>query len=175
MPSMAPPVNRKSPAPVHIELEARPETALIADGVAYKYWTYNATVPGPMFRVRQGDNVELTLKNSINSPVSHSIDSHGVTGPGGEGKVTQTPPGATSVFRFTAMHPGVFIYHCATPMVPYHLVWDVWADGYRPPGGWRKVDHEFYVMQGDFYLAGDPVQSGVHEAEVDKMVKEIPD
>jgi FtsP/CotA-like multicopper oxidase with cupredoxin domain len=61
-----------------------------------------------MIRVRQGHNVELTLKNSTDSPVSHSIDSHGVIGPGGGGKVTQTPPGATSVFRFAALHPGVF-------------------------------------------------------------------
>jgi nitrite reductase (NO-forming) len=30
-------------------------------------------------------------------------------------------------------------------------------------------------MQGDFYLTGDPTQSGVHEAVVDKMVKETPD
>jgi FtsP/CotA-like multicopper oxidase with cupredoxin domain len=40
-------------------------------------------VPGPMIRVRQGDTVELTLINSTESPVSHSIDSHGVQGPGG--------------------------------------------------------------------------------------------
>jgi nitrite reductase (NO-forming) len=51
-----------------------------------------------MIRVRQGDTVELTLKNALESPVSHSIDSHGVLGPGGGGKVTQTPPGAKSVF-----------------------------------------------------------------------------
>jgi nitrite reductase (NO-forming) len=176
MPSMAPPVNRKNSANVHVELEARPETALIADGVAYQYWTYNGTVPGPMIRVRQGDNVELTLKNSTASPVSHSIDSHGVIGPGGGGKVTQTPPGATSVFRFTALHPGVFIYHCATPMIPYHLAHGMYGlMVVEPPGGWPKVDREFYVMQGDFYLTGDPAQSGVHEAVVDKMVKETPD
>ena len=36
-PSMAPPVNRKNPANVHVELEARPATALIADGVAYQF------------------------------------------------------------------------------------------------------------------------------------------
>ena len=27
------------------------------------YWTFNGKVPGPMIRVRQGDLVELTLKN----------------------------------------------------------------------------------------------------------------
>jgi nitrite reductase (NO-forming) len=45
----------------------------------------------------------------------------------------------------------------------------------EPPGGWPKVDHEFYVMQSDIYLKGDPAESGVHEAAVDKMVDEHPD
>ena len=73
-PAIAPPVNRKKPAAVHVELEARPVTGLLAEGVGYHYWTYNGTVPGPMIRVRQGDTVELTLRNAFDSPVSHSID-----------------------------------------------------------------------------------------------------
>jgi nitrite reductase (NO-forming) len=175
-PQVAPPVNRKNPAKVHVELEARPVTGLLAEGVGYHYWTYNGTVPGPMIRVRQGDAVELTLHNALDSPVSHSIDSHGVLGPGGGGKVTQTPPGATSVFQFKAMKPGVFIYHCATPMIPYHLSHGMYGlMVVEPPGGLSKVDKEFYVMQGDIYLKGDPAQSGVHEAAVDKMEKETPD
>jgi Multicopper oxidase len=36
---------------------------------AINIWTYNGTVPGPMIRVRQGDTVELTLKNSTESPI----------------------------------------------------------------------------------------------------------
>jgi nitrite reductase (NO-forming) len=174
-PAIAPPVNRKKPASVRVELEARPVTGLLAEGIGYHYWTYNGTVPGPMIRVRQGDTVELTLRNAIDSPVSHSIDSHGVLGPGG-GKVTQTPPGTTSVFQFKAMRPGVFIYHCATPMIPYHLSHGLYGlMVVEPPGGWPKVDKEFYVMQGDIYLKGDRTQSGVHEAGVDKMVNETPD
>jgi nitrite reductase (NO-forming) len=175
-PAIAPPVNRKKPASVHVKLEARPVTGLLAEGIGYHYWTYNGTVPGPMIRVRQGDTVELTLHNALDSPVSHSIDSHGVLGPGGGGKVTQTPPGATSVFQFKAMRPGVFIYHCATPMIPYHLSHGMHGlMVVEPPGGWPKVDREFYVMEGDIYLKGDPAQSGVHEAAVDKMVNETPD
>jgi nitrite reductase (NO-forming) len=175
-PSVAPPVNRTKPAKVQVELEARPVTGLLADGVGYKYWTYNGTVPGPMIRVRQGDTVELTLKNALESPVSHSIDSHGVLGPGGGGKVTQTPPGAKSVFQFKAMKPGVFIYHCATPMIPYHLSHGMYGLMVaEPPGGWPKVDREFYGMQSDIYLRGDPAERGIHEAAVDKMVKETPD
>jgi len=175
-PAIAPPVNRKKPAAVHVELEARPVTGLLAEGIGYHYWTYNGTVPGPMIRVRQGDTVELTLHNALDSPVSHSIDSHGVLGPGGGGKVTQTPPGATSVFQFQAMRPGVFIYRCATPMIPYHLAHGMYGlMVVEPPGGWPKVDKEFYVMEGDVYLKGYPALSGVHEAAVDKMVNETPD
>jgi nitrite reductase (NO-forming) len=175
-PSIAPPVNRKKPATVHVELEVRPVTGLLSEGIGYHYWTYNGTVPGPMIRVRQGDTVELTLHNAPDSPVTHSIDSHGVLGPGGGGKVTQTPPGATSIFQFKAMRPGIFIYHCATPMIPYHLSHGMYGlMVVEPPGGWPKVDKEFYVMEGDIYLKEDPAQSGVHEAAVDKMVRETPD
>jgi nitrite reductase (NO-forming) len=174
-PAVAPPVNRKKPELVRVTLEAKPVTGLLADGVGYKFWTYNGTVPGPMIRVRQGDTVELTLKNSLESPVSHSID-YGVLGPGGGGKVTQTPPGGKSVFQFKAMNPGVFIYHCATPMIPYHLAHGMYGlMVVEPPGGWPKADREFYVMQGDIYLKGDAAESGVHEAAVDKMVNETPD
>ncbi|MGH6838062.1 MAG: copper-containing nitrite reductase [Methylocella sp.] len=175
-PAIAPPVNRRKPAAVLVELEARPVTGLLADGVGYKYWTYNGTVPGPMIRVRQGDTVKLALHNALDSPVSHSIDSHGVLGPGGGGKVTQTPPGATSIFQFKAMNPGVFIYHCATPMIPFHLSHGMYGlMVVEPPGGWPKVDREFYVMQGDIYLKGDLAQGGVREATVDKMENETPD
>jgi nitrite reductase (NO-forming) len=175
-PQVAPPVNRGHPATVSMELETKVVTALMADGVGYTYWTYNGTVPGPMIRVRQGDTVELTLKNSLDSPVSHSIDSHGVTGPGGGGKITQTPPGGTSVFRFKTLNPGVYIYHCATPMIPYHIGHGLYGlMVVEPPKGWPKVDREFYIMQGDFYLSGDPAQPGMHEAVVDKMMKEEPD
>jgi nitrite reductase (NO-forming) len=70
------------------------------------------------------------------------------------------------------MRPGVF----ATPMIPYHLAHGMYGlMVVEPPGGWPKVDKEFYVMQGDIYLKGYPALSGVHEAAVDKMVNETPD
>jgi nitrite reductase (NO-forming) len=175
-PAAAPPVGRKHPEFVQVELEAKPVTGLIADGVGYKYWTYNGTVPGPMIRMRQGDTVELSLRNALDSPLTHSIDSHAVTGPGGGAKVTQTPPGGTSSFRFRAIKPGAYVYHCASPMIPHHI-----ANGLyglmvvEPPEGWPKVDREFYVMQGDFYLNGDPAQKGLHEGSVTKMLTEKPD
>lgn len=175
-PPVASAITRKGHGLVKVKLETKTVQGLMADGVGFAYWTYNGTVPGPMIRLRQGDDVELTLVNSTDSPVSHSIDSHGVIGPGGGGKVTQTPPGGVSVLRFKAMNPGVFIYHCATPMIPFHLSHGLYGlMVVEPRGGWPKVDKEFYVMQGDFYLSGDPAQPGLHQAVVDRMAKETPD
>lgn len=175
-PQVAGPINRDHSETVKVSLESKAVIGLMAEGVAFEYWTYNGTVPGPMIRVRQGDTVELTLKNSLDSPVSHSIDLHAATGPGGGGKVTQTAPGDTSIFRFKVLNPGVYIYHCATPMIPYHIGHGMYGlIVVEPPEGWPKVDQEYYVVQGDFYLAGDPAVPGLHDAVVDKMLKEEPD
>ncbi len=128
-----------------------------------------------MLRVRQGDTVELTLKNSLTSKVSHSIDLHAVTGPGGGAKVTQVAPGESATFRWKALNPGVYVYHCATPMVPHHI-----ANGMyglivvEPPEGLPPVDREFYVMQGDFYLDGKRDEPGFHEFSLENMLDERP-
>jgi nitrite reductase (NO-forming) len=129
-----------------------------------------------MVRVRQGDTVELTFKNALDSKVTHSIDLHSVTGPGGGAKATQMAPGESSTIRFKALNPGVYVYHCATPMVAHHI-----ANGMyglivvEPPEGYAPVDHEYYVMQGDFYLQGAAGEKGLRGFSVEKMLDERPD
>lgn len=97
-------------------LETVERRALLADGVEYEFWTFNRTVPGPMIRVRVGDEVELHLKNSKVSRQIHSIDLHAVNGPGGGATVTQTVPGKETAFRWKAQNPGLCVYHCASPL-----------------------------------------------------------
>jgi copper-containing nitrite reductase len=52
------------------------------------------------------------------------------------------------------MRPGLFVYHCAAPPVTDHI-----ANGMyglilvEPAGGLPPVDHEFYVLQSEFYTA----------------------
>ena len=120
-PMVPPPIDRDGPAVVKIELETSERVGTLADGVEYTYWTFNDTVPGPILRVREGDTVELTLKNSPDSRAAHSIDLHAVTGPGGGAKVMQISPGKEKTFTFKALNPGVFVYHCATPVIPQHI------------------------------------------------------
>lgn len=174
-PQMAAPIPQRGPQLVKYEVETTEVTALMDDGVSYTYWTFGNTVPGPMLRVRQGDTVELTLKNSPTSQVSHSIDLHAVTGPGGGAKATQIAPGESATIRFKALNPGTYVYHCATPMVPHHIASGMYGlIVVEPPEGLPAVDHEFYVMQGDFYLDGDRTDPGLHDFAMQAMTDEHP-
>jgi nitrite reductase (NO-forming) len=175
-PQAAGPIERDAPAYVRFDLTTEKVTAQMADGVAYEYWTFNGTVPGPMLRVREGDTVEIDLHNAADAGVTHSIDLHAVTGPGGGAKVTQVAPGQDGSFKFAALNPGVYIYHCATPMVAQHIASGMYGTiVVEPKGGLPKVDHEYYLMEGDFYLQGDRGDTGLRAFDLNKMLDERPD
>jgi nitrite reductase (NO-forming) len=171
---IAPPVHRSDPELVKVNLAIQEVVGQLADGVGFKYWTFGGTVPGPMIRVRQGDTVELTLTNPPGTEMTHSINVHAAIGPGGG--AVQIPPGQQNTFRFKAEHPGVWVYHCMTPTVGNHV-----ANGMfgmvvvEPPQGLPPVDREFYVMQSEAYLQGDPKAPGLHGFAFDKLLKEDPD
>jgi nitrite reductase (NO-forming) len=148
----------------------------LASETTYNYWTFNGKVPGPFIRVRAGDRVELSFKNRETSRMIHSVDLHAVTGPGGGAVMTQTPPGETKAFRFKALNPGLYVYHCATPMVANHITSGMYGlILVEPPGGLPKVDHEFYVMQGELYTDRPFGQRGHDEFSVEKLLAERPE
>ena len=129
-----------------------------------------------MLRVRVGDTVELHLKNSADSMMPHSIDLHAVNGTGGGAGFTEVDPGEEKGFFFKALTPGLFVYHCATPMVANHI-----SNGMyglilvEPAGGLPKVDREFYIMQGELYTNAPFGPPGLQEMNIDKLVDEHPD
>jgi nitrite reductase (NO-forming) len=148
------PLKVREPQTVQIDLEAVEIEGQLADGTTFTYWTFNGKVPGPFFRVRVGDTIEVHMKNLTNSTMAHSVDFHAVTGPGGGAAMTQTAPGEETTFTAKALSPGLYVYHCATPMVAQHI-----ANGMyglilvEPEEGLSPVDREFYVMQGEIYTA----------------------
>ena len=154
-----------------VELEGR-----LAEGTTFGYWTFNGRVPGPMLRVRVGDTVDVHVKNSADSTMIHSVDFHAATGPGGGAAATQVDPGAEKSFKFKALVPGLYVYHCATPMVAHHI-----ANGMyglilvEPEGGLPPVDREFYVMQGEIYTEAAFGQRGSQEFSVEKLLNERPE
>ncbi len=174
-PNVPPPIHRNHPAKVIVELEVIEKEMAISEGVKYMFWTFGGTVPGSFIRVRQGDTVEFHLKNNPNNKMPHNIDLHGVTGPGGGAASSFTAPGHESQFTFKALNEGIYIYHCATAPVGMHI-----ANGMygmilvEPPKGLTAVDHEYYVMQGDFYTTGKYREKGVQGFDMDKAIDERP-
>jgi len=170
------PVGDRAPTTVRIDLEAVEVEGQLADGTTFTYWTFNGAVPGPFFRVKAGDTLEVHMKNSTSSAMNHSVDFHAVTGPGGGAVMTQTKPGEESMFTAKALNPGLYVYHCATPMVANHI-----ANGMyglilvEPEGGLPKVDREFYVMQGELYTTGTFGQQGKQTTDIDKLLHENPE
>jgi nitrite reductase (NO-forming) len=161
------------PRTYQMELEAVELVGRLANETTYNYWTFNGTVPGPFLRVRVGDTVELTFKNRSDSRMIHSVDFHATTGPGGGAVATQTPPGETKSLRWKALNPGLYVYHCATPMVANHITSGMYGlILVEPPGGLPKVDREFYVMQGELYTDRPFGQRGHDEFSVEKLLDE---
>lgn len=160
---------------VVLSLETAEVNGKLADGTTYTYWTFNKTVPGPMLRVKEGDTVELHLKNPATSGNIHSIDLHAVNGPGGGAASTQVKPGEEKSFTFKALNPGVYVYHCASTHIPTHIAQGMYGlIVVEPKGGLAPVDREFYLMQGEFYAAGRPGQKGHMPFDGDKLMAEKP-
>ena len=174
-PTVPAPVGDRAAKKVIVHLEATEEEGELADGVTYKFWTFNSTVPGTFIRIRVGDEVELHLKNASNSVMPHNIDLHAVNGPGGGAEATNVVPGKTAIFNFKALNPGLYVYHCAAAPVPMHI-----ANGMyglilvEPEGGLPKVDREYYIMQSEFYTKGKTDEKGLQDFDQDKGVDENP-
>jgi nitrite reductase (NO-forming) len=161
---------------VKVELEAVELVGELDDGTTYRYWTFDGKVPAPMVRVRVGDTVEVMMKNRDDSWMMHNVDFHAVTGPGGGAHATMTDPGGKTGFTFTALKPGLYVYHCATPMVAQHI-----ANGMygmilvEPEQGLAPVDREFHVMQGEIYTEERFGTSGELMESYDKLIDERPE
>lgn len=171
-----PPLERREPQHLQLDIETIEVSGKLADGSSFTFWTFDGTVPGPFLRVRVGDTVEVNLKNPTSSMFPHSIDFHAVTGPGGGAAVTQIAPGQEKSFTFKALNPGLYVYHCATPMVAHHITSGMYGlILVEPEEGLPPVDREFYVMQGELYTLARYGQKGHHNTSIEKLLAEQPE
>ncbi len=144
-----------------IHLEAREVNWELAPGKTVKAMAYNARVPGPELRLREGERVRIVLKNALPEPTT--IHWHGIDVPNpmdGVPGITQkrVEPGETFVYEFEARPAGTRWYHThveehrqldlglAAPLIieparpdpfpfdrEYTLVLDDWATGIGRP------------------------------------------
>ena len=176
-PQVPPPIKRSSPKTVNVHFEAKEYVGELAagmgKGVDYEFWSFNGTVPGPIVRVRQGDTIQFELSNAKQNAQDHNIDIHAVNGPGGGAAVMTVKPGESRTFTFKALTPGLYIYHCAAGQIVDHISNGMYGLVLvEPEGGLPEVDHEYYVMQSEFFTT--EAKEGKVEFDIARGLAENP-
>ena len=158
------------PSPVkEVRLDTTHKVIEIAPGVKFSAWTFGDQVPGPTVRARVGDRIRFVMTNRSNepapvpqlvaAPMMHSMDFHAaMVSP--QDKYRSIAPGQTIEFEFTANYPGIFMYHCGTPMILEHIASGMYgAVIVEPRAGYpTKADREYVVVQSEFYARLDPAK-----------------
>jgi FtsP/CotA-like multicopper oxidase with cupredoxin domain len=137
-----------APAIVNIVGEKYPSTPV---------WAYNATVPGPLLRVRRGARLRVTLENGI--PDATTIHWHGIRVPNamdGVPHLTQPPVerAQSFVYEFAAEDAGTYWYHPhwqSHEQVERGLYGALIVDEDEPP----RVDRDVLWVLDDWKLSGD--------------------
>ena len=142
-----------------IELVIEEKLMTVAPGFAQAVWTFGGTVPGPVIRVKVGDAIRVHLINPATSKLPHSVDFHSSQVAWND-EMTSIDPGEEKVYEWKADYAGVWMYHCGTAPALHHI-----ANGMfgmvivEPAEGLPEVDHEFALVQSEWYLGpqGEPV------------------
>ena len=115
-------------------------------------WTFGDSVPGPVLRVKVGDTVRVTLKNPDTNKLAHSVDFHASLVAWND-EMRTINPGEELVYEFEAKYAGVFMYHCGTSPALHHIASGMFGMIIvEPKGGLPPVDHEFALVQSEWYL-----------------------
>ena len=150
-----------------VRLDTTHKIIEIAPGVMFSAWTFGDQVPGPVVRARVGDRIKFSMTNRSDEPapglkvmappMMHSMDFHSaMVSP--QDKYRSIAPGQTLEFEFVANYPGVYMYHCGTPMVLEHIASGMYGMMIvEPQNGYpTKADREYAIVQSEFYTKPDP-------------------
>ncbi|MGQ0547122.1 MAG: multicopper oxidase domain-containing protein [Betaproteobacteria bacterium] len=146
-------------------------------GAKFTAWTFGDQVPGPTVRARVGDRIKFVMTNRsdepigppqiVTAPMMHSMDFHAaMVSP--QDKYRSIAPGQTIEFEFVANYPGIFMYHCGTPMVLEHIASGMYgAVVVEPREGYpTKVNREYVIVQSELYTKPHPQKRRVEGAAV---------
>jgi nitrite reductase (NO-forming) len=127
----------------------------IAPGVTQLMWTFNGEVPGPTLRGKLGDTFEITVVN--HGSQAHSIDLH-ASKVAPDVTMRAILPGQSLLYKFTADHSGIFMYHCGTAPVLEHIGMGMYGAVIIDPPKLPPVAHEYVMVQSELYRESDPTQ-----------------
>ncbi len=138
-------------------LRARPGTLRLhgPKGPDTDIWGYDGGVPGPILRVKRGEDVKIRLRNDLPEPTV--IHWHGLRLPNamdGVPHLTQSPvePGKSFDYSFKAPDAGTFWYHShlySSEQVERGLYGALVVEESEPP----QVDRDIVLVLDDWRLA----------------------
>jgi nitrite reductase (NO-forming) len=137
------------PGPKAITIAAKDATVFVAKDMPYAGWTWDGTIPGPIHRVVQGDEVTVTVRND--GAITHSLDYHSAKTPPNV-NYKNVAPGEEFTWTFTATTPGAYMYHCGTAPVLMHIGAGMYGTMIVDPAdGWPEAQ-ELVFVQSEFYF-----------------------
>ncbi|RXZ02162.1 multicopper oxidase family protein [Fictibacillus sp. S7] len=171
-----------------VNLTAREQKWELRKDKTIDAWTYDGSVPGREIRIKEGEAIKVTLKNTLPKPVS--IHWHGVpvsnTQDGIPG-VTQdaVEPGQEYTYKFVADTPGTYWYHSHQDSVnqvdkglygafiveskedmkydrDYALVLDEWESKEKKDSDMEGMDHSGMNMSGGDKKSKDKMEGMDH-------------
>jgi len=144
----------KAPATHKFEMNIEDTSITLVDKQTFHTFAYAGQVPGPLFHVREGDQVEVTLNNL--TALSHTIHWHGVLQRGtwqmdGVPGITQKAidPGETFVYKYVAEPSGTLWYHCHVNVNEHVAMRGMWGPLIIEPKNPIKIEKE---VTGDYIL-----------------------
>ena len=135
----------------HVTLGIHHATVSIAPGIRYEAWTFGTAAPGPAIHVRQGQRVDVTLRND--SPMPHSVDFHAAQiAP--NVAFSDVLPGKSKTFSFVASAPGVYMYHCGTAPAFMHIANGMYGAIVVEPKNMPVAQKQYVLVASEWYLNG---------------------
>ncbi len=151
-------------------LTAERKRVSVGGGMTYNAWTYDGTLPGPVLRVVQGDEVKIDL-------INHTQDAHGINVHAAQisPQHFSGDPMKSVSYSFPAEVPGVFIYHCTAAPILDHIAGGMYGMMIvEPKTGWPDGNaQEVTIVQSELY--GLPDAHGFIVGSHGKMVEARPD
>jgi uncharacterized cupredoxin-like copper-binding protein len=122
--------------------------------------------------VELGDTVDFKLTNGSSERMQvtlpHSMDFHSAEVNPGK-RYADLAPGKSMRYRFTANHPGVYMYHCATQPILMHTGMGMIGAMVVKPKGLAPA-RDLFITQQEYYI-GEPGKA----ADMDKITAKNPD
>src|SRR5215210_7518533 len=125
----------------------------IAPGIHFPAWTYNGTIPGPVIRATEGDQLRVHLVNAGSHP--HTIHFHGIHPADMDGVFEIVEPGETFTYDFPARPYGMHLYHCHATPLKKHIHKGLYGAFIIDPAKPRAPARELVMVLNGYDTDGD--------------------